>query len=291
MLSLIWAVLAVLPASIAKSEYSHFKHHKRQQGGEAFQLEELKQGYEAEVRQTFNARCNENNVIRRKEWCVNINARHAASSGVSWLTFSSVGRGNMSPAERQDYIRATRCLNNLPSKSHDFYAPGAQNRRDDFTVAHIANHEKVHFSPWTLAFHSWFIWLYEQALRNECGYQGGEAYHHREEAAQRSNELDTDYDLHTSPRSPIHGLRKIRLPTTRANSPVRRLRYFLWHQRLSPARWLSLRRRSFRRLSMSSWPYSRWTWLSTEPPSQWPGLQPSVSGAGVQLRAHWQLDC
>ena len=72
MLSLIWAVLAVLPASIATSEYSHSKHHRRQQqGGEAFQLEELKQGYEAEVRQTFNARCNENNVIRRKEWCVN----------------------------------------------------------------------------------------------------------------------------------------------------------------------------------------------------------------------------
>ncbi|GIZ44470.1 hypothetical protein CKM354_000766700 [Cercospora kikuchii] len=153
MISLIWAVLAVLPASIATSEYSHSKHHRRQQqGGEAFQLEELKQGYEAEVRQTFNARCNENNVIRRKEW------------------------GNMSPAERQDYIRATRCLNNLPSKSHDFYAPGAQNRRDDFTVAHIANHEKVHFSPWTLSFHSWFIWLYEQALRNECGYQGGLPY-------------------------------------------------------------------------------------------------------------------
>ncbi|KAF2210357.1 hypothetical protein CERZMDRAFT_60607, partial [Cercospora zeae-maydis SCOH1-5] len=151
MLKLICAVLAVLPAVTATSEHTRSTYHKRQ-GDERAALQQLKQGYQEAVRKTFNAQCNEDNVIIRKEW------------------------GDMSAAEREDYIRATRCLNSAPPKTPPSFAPGARNRRDDFTVAHISDYQRVHFSPWTLSFHTWYIWLYEQALRNECGYKGGLPY-------------------------------------------------------------------------------------------------------------------
>lgn len=82
-------------------------------------------------------------------------------------------RGALSTEEREDYIQATRCLYTSPAQSPQDYAPGARNRRDDFVAVHIAQQQRIHFSPWTLPFHRWYVHLYEQALRDECGYKGG----------------------------------------------------------------------------------------------------------------------
>ncbi|EME84314.1 uncharacterized protein MYCFIDRAFT_163142 [Pseudocercospora fijiensis CIRAD86] len=96
--------------------------------------------------------CTSQNMIIRKEW------------------------GDMSRAERLDYIRAVKCLKTKPAKTDPKYAPGCKNRYDDFVVAHIMNTFTVHFSPWLLPFHRVFLWEFEKALRNECGYTGGQPY-------------------------------------------------------------------------------------------------------------------
>ncbi|USW58517.1 Putative tyrosinase copper-binding domain, di-copper centre-containing domain superfamily [Septoria linicola] len=152
MLTLIAAVLAVLPAVWASSDHPGLEERQGRGGGARAGLERVKAQYSTALRGTFSGQCNPSNVIVRREW------------------------GNLSPAERQDYIRATRCLYNRPSQTPPDFASGARNRLDDFVAVHIASEARVHFSPWILPFHRWFIFLYEQALRNECGYQGGLPY-------------------------------------------------------------------------------------------------------------------
>ena len=91
----------------------------------------------------------------------------------------------MSRAERLDYIRAVKCLHTRPPKTDSKLAPGCKNRYDDFVVAHIMNTYNVHFSPWLLSFHRVFIWEFEKALRNECGYKGGKAINRMEALSNR----------------------------------------------------------------------------------------------------------
>lgn len=86
----------------------------------------------------------------------------------------------MDPGQRERYIQAVYCLQNSPSRLQPGDAPGAHNRRDDFTMAHMQNTQKVHFSPWLLVFHRHFVWLYEQALCNECGYCEGKQAHEKQ---------------------------------------------------------------------------------------------------------------
>lgn len=49
---------------------------------------------------------------------------------------------------------------------------GAKSRFDDFGVLHNQLTNNVHFSGSFLLFHRYFVWAYEDALRNECGYTG-----------------------------------------------------------------------------------------------------------------------
>ncbi|KAM5344156.1 hypothetical protein ACJ41O_012693 [Fusarium nematophilum] len=69
---------------------------------------------------------------------------------------------DLSVKEREDYTDAVLCLQSLPPKSSSADVPGARSRYDDF-----ANF---------LAWHRYFVWAYEQALRNECGYKGAHPY-------------------------------------------------------------------------------------------------------------------
>jgi tyrosinase len=54
---------------------------------------------------------------------------------------------------------------------------GAKTRYDDFVVTHIM------LTPWThgngnfLSWHRYYMWTFEQALRNECGYEGYQPYY------------------------------------------------------------------------------------------------------------------
>jgi tyrosinase len=49
----------------------------------------------------------------------------------------------MKKKERKDYIKAVRCLFDLPSVSRDF-AEGARTRHDDFVATHINQTLQIH---------------------------------------------------------------------------------------------------------------------------------------------------
>lgn len=78
----------------------------------------------------------------------------------------------MSKPQRKDYIRAVHCLHTLPSKSDPAWAPAARTRYDDFVAVHMNMTMSVHGSGLFLTWHRYLVWAYEQALRNECSYQG-----------------------------------------------------------------------------------------------------------------------
>lgn len=96
--------------------------------------------------------CTNSTTIIRKEW--------------SALTLT----------ERKAYTDAVVCLQNLPSTLDNSVYPGAQNRYDDFLTTHINYTLTIHISGLFLSWHRNFIYLYEQALRNECGYDGYQPY-------------------------------------------------------------------------------------------------------------------
>lgn len=112
-------------------------------------------------------------------------------------------RRKLNTTEKADYIRAVKCLHEkLPAITTDT-VPGASTRFEDFIGVHklqtpnihfvvfvtsllsntssgitriIMHHVlttigfKGHFLPW----HRYFVAAYENTLRNECGYKGGQ---------------------------------------------------------------------------------------------------------------------
>ncbi|KAF2491901.1 Di-copper centre-containing protein, partial [Lophium mytilinum] len=79
---------------------------------------------------------------------------------------------DLSTPERLAYISAVKCMTTLPSLTPSSLAPGARNRLDDFVYAHINVTNLIHLSGLLLPWHRQFIWSWEHALRNECGYTG-----------------------------------------------------------------------------------------------------------------------
>lgn len=67
-------------------------------------------------------------------------------------------------------MRAVECLMDKETLNPD--VDGARSRFDDFGVLHFKLLNRVHLSALFLLFHRYFIWTYEEALRNECGYDG-----------------------------------------------------------------------------------------------------------------------
>ncbi|KAE9372312.1 Di-copper centre-containing protein [Stipitochalara longipes BDJ] len=84
--------------------------------------------------------------------------------------------GNVTVSDRKAYIKAVLCLFNSPSKLPAGVAPGAKNRYDDFIVTHITQTLNIHGTGSFLSWHRYFTWSYEQALINECGYNGTQPY-------------------------------------------------------------------------------------------------------------------
>ncbi|KAF6794286.1 Grixazone synthase 3 [Colletotrichum sojae] len=78
----------------------------------------------------------------------------------------------LSGDERKEYIRAVKCLLSAPSKTDPALGTGARVRYDDFAAQHINQTMTVHVTGNFLGWHRHYIWSYEQALRNECGYTG-----------------------------------------------------------------------------------------------------------------------
>ncbi|KAJ5141197.1 N-acetyl-6-hydroxytryptophan oxidase ivoB [Penicillium atrosanguineum] len=78
----------------------------------------------------------------------------------------------MLPKERIGYTNAVLCLQNLPNQVPTAEYPGVRSRFDDFVATHINYTLHTHYSGLFLPWHRRFIWLWERALREECGYQG-----------------------------------------------------------------------------------------------------------------------
>lgn len=81
-------------------------------------------------------------------------------------------REYISKKDRKAYIEAVQCLRRLPPRSDPSWAPAAKNRFDDFVAIHVNQTLFIHGNGPFLTWHRYFVWAYEQALRNECGYKG-----------------------------------------------------------------------------------------------------------------------
>ncbi|KAK7189425.1 hypothetical protein DPSP01_001414 [Paraphaeosphaeria sporulosa] len=82
----------------------------------------------------------------------------------------------LSKPQRKAYTDAVLCLQKLPARTPSSVIPGAKSRFDDFVGTHIQQANYIHYSGTFLAWHRYFTWSYEQALRNECGYNGVQPY-------------------------------------------------------------------------------------------------------------------
>lgn len=84
--------------------------------------------------------------------------------------------GNFTKEQRRNYIDAVLCLQSKPSQLPTGLVPGARNRHDDFVATHINQTSSIHLDGIFLAWHRNFVWLWESALRDECGYDGYQPY-------------------------------------------------------------------------------------------------------------------
>ena len=86
----------------------------------------------------------------------------------------------MSKLDRTSYINAVYCLAKKPGKTpigpYSSIIPGAKTRYDDFTAAHNLKTLVIHADGLFLGWHRYYVWLYEKALREECGYKGAQPY-------------------------------------------------------------------------------------------------------------------
>ncbi|KAK3381237.1 hypothetical protein B0H63DRAFT_197989 [Podospora didyma] len=80
--------------------------------------------------------------------------------------------GAFSKNEKLDYINAVKCLQSKPAKTPATVAPGAKTRYDDFVAVHVQQTMEIHYTGSFLSWHRYFIWTFEKALQDECGYKG-----------------------------------------------------------------------------------------------------------------------
>ncbi|KAG2022589.1 tyrosinase central domain-containing protein [Coprinopsis cinerea AmutBmut pab1-1] len=77
---------------------------------------------------------------------------------------------DLSNHHKRSYISAVKCL--LTAQTHNRTLPERFNRNDEFVLSHVMVADYIHgvgqFLPW----HRHFGFLYEKALREECGYRG-----------------------------------------------------------------------------------------------------------------------
>jgi tyrosinase len=84
--------------------------------------------------------------------------------------------GSLTKWERTDYIKAVQCMQSLPPRLSPAVVPGAKHRQDDFIATHINKTLSIHLDGIFLSWHRNFVWLWETALRDECGYAGAQPY-------------------------------------------------------------------------------------------------------------------
>lgn len=85
------------------------------------------------------------------------------------------GRRTLSLDERDAFIAAIKCLQAAPAQTGNAYA-GVRSRYDDFLVTHITQTDYIHWVGHFLPWHRYFLWLFEKALREECGHAAALPY-------------------------------------------------------------------------------------------------------------------
>ncbi|KAH6653851.1 hypothetical protein BKA67DRAFT_676399 [Truncatella angustata] len=84
--------------------------------------------------------------------------------------------GDLTDNEKKSYTNAVLCLQQAPSKLPAGKYPGAKTRFDDFVAVHMNQTLSVHGTGNFLSWHRYYVWAYEQALKNECGFNGTQPY-------------------------------------------------------------------------------------------------------------------
>lgn len=75
-----------------------------------------------------------------------------------------------STTQRTNYVNAIRCLMGRP-RSGNF--PRARNRYEDLVALHQDLTNNVHQNAKFLLWHRYYLWVFEDMLRAECGYNAG----------------------------------------------------------------------------------------------------------------------
>lgn len=85
---------------------------------------------------------------------------------------NAANRSDLSEDQRQEYVASVKCLMKLPPKSDPKRFPGALSRYDDFVAYHMTHAMNLHDNIHLFGAHKYYVFLFEQALRNECNYTG-----------------------------------------------------------------------------------------------------------------------
>ncbi|KAK2882370.1 hypothetical protein FQN49_000425 [Arthroderma sp. PD_2] len=130
-------------------------HHEDPQRVASKQIDKMQKQYQEYILETVRTResgCTPRNLRYRQEW------------------------GSLSKRSRREYIEAVQCLQKKAPLISKEDVPGARSRFDDFSATHILQTPFIHFSGIFLHFHRYYVWFYEKALREECGYKGSQPY-------------------------------------------------------------------------------------------------------------------
>ncbi|KAH6699998.1 hypothetical protein BKA64DRAFT_565464 [Cadophora sp. MPI-SDFR-AT-0126] len=107
---------------------------------------------EARTASNSSDSCNSENVVVRREWAA------------------------LSSVDKINYIDAVKCMMNTSAITPLSAAPGVRTRFDDFAALHINSTSVIHWTSRFFTWHRYYTWLYEKALREECGYEGYQPY-------------------------------------------------------------------------------------------------------------------
>ncbi|KAH6650363.1 hypothetical protein F5144DRAFT_555984 [Chaetomium tenue] len=78
--------------------------------------------------------------------------------------------------EKSSYICAVKCLLRKPALTPPFPNSGVLSRYDDLIYTHIQQTFNIHYTGHFLAWHRYYVAIYERMLRDECGYRGSQPY-------------------------------------------------------------------------------------------------------------------
>ncbi|KAI1738260.1 Di-copper centre-containing protein [Xylaria scruposa] len=73
-----------------------------------------------------------------------------------------------SNGDRTAFVQAIKCLQGKPSGGSQF--TGSTNRYEDLISVHRGMTANIHQTAAFLVWHRYFVWVFEQLLRNECGF-------------------------------------------------------------------------------------------------------------------------